>query len=114
MYVLQAKKDREAADAEDGWTVVVAKTGRKKTTDDSGIAVGAVSAEAAEDRGNKKRKKKENSALDFYRFQRHEARRNGECNLFSPVFDQSSLRYVGVTAKIWNLHVNGQIWSQSS
>ncbi|XP_024386104.1 uncharacterized protein [Physcomitrium patens] len=73
---LQAKKDREAADAEDGWTVVVAKTGRKKTTDDSGIAVGAVSAEAAEDRGNKKRKKKENSALDFYRFQRHEARRN--------------------------------------
>lgn len=65
--------------------MVVAKTGRKKTTDDSGIAVGAVSAEAAEDRGNKRRRKKENSALDFYRFQRHEARRNGKCSLSSSI-----------------------------
>lgn len=75
---LQAKRDREAAEAEDGWTVVVAKTGRKKTTDDTGISVGAVALEAAEDRGNKKRKKKADASLDFYRFQRHEARRNGE------------------------------------
>lgn len=73
---LQAKKDREAADAEDGWTVVVGKTGRKKTSDDTGISVGAVAAEAVEDRANKKRKKKADAALDFYRFQRHEARRN--------------------------------------
>lgn len=73
---LQAKRDREAAEAEDGWTVVVAKTGRKKTTDETGLSVGAVALEAAEDRGNKKRKKKADAALDFYRFQRHEARRN--------------------------------------
>jgi hypothetical protein len=81
---MQAKRDREAAEAEDGWTVVVAKTGRKKTTDETGLSVGAVALEAAEDRGNKKRKKKADAALDFYRFQRHEARRNGEdCVLVS-------------------------------
>jgi len=72
----QTERDREDAEAEDGWTVVVAKTGRKKTTDDTGISVGAVALEAAEDRGNKKRRKKADAALDFYRFQRHEARRN--------------------------------------
>ena len=74
---MQAKRDREAAEAEDGWTVVVAKPGRKKTTDETGLSVGAVALEAAET-GNKKRKKKADAALDFYRFQRHEARRNGE------------------------------------
>lgn len=57
---------------------MVGKTGRKKTSDDTGISVGAVAAEAVEDRANKKRKKKADAALDFYRFQRHEARRNGE------------------------------------
>jgi hypothetical protein len=53
--------------------VVVAKTGRKKITNEIGLSMGAIALEAAEDHGNKKRKKKADAALDFYRFQRHEA-----------------------------------------
>jgi ribosomal RNA-processing protein 7 len=58
--------------------VVVTKTGRKKTTDETGLSMGAIALEATDNRGNKKRKEKADAALDFYRFQRHEARRNGE------------------------------------
>ncbi len=72
---LQAKRDREAAAAEDGWTVVVNKGGRKKNTDESGISVGAVDVTAATERAKKKQRKE--GILDFYRFQRREARRNG-------------------------------------
>jgi ribosomal RNA-processing protein 7 len=71
---LQAKRDREAAAAEDGWTVVVNKGGRKKNTDESGISVGAVDVTAATERAKKKQRKE--GILDFYRFQRREARRN--------------------------------------
>lgn len=70
----QAKRDREAAAAEDGWTVVVNKGGRKKNTDESGISVGAVDVTAATERAKKKQRKE--GILDFYRFQRREARRN--------------------------------------
>jgi hypothetical protein len=67
--------------------VVVAKTSRKKTIDETGLFVGAVALEATEDRGNKKRKKKADTTLDFYRFQRHEAQRNGEdCVIVSFIF----------------------------
>lgn len=71
----QTKLETEAAAAEDGWTVVVNKGGRKKTTDDSGIAVGAVALEAAAEHAKKKQKTE--VAVDFYRFQRREVRRNG-------------------------------------
>lgn len=73
---MQEKQEREAAAAEEGWTVVVSKTGRKKTTDDTGIAVGAVSAAAVMERA--KKKQKTDVSVDFYRFQKREARRNGK------------------------------------
>ncbi|MCO5584030.1 hypothetical protein L7F22_037951 [Adiantum nelumboides] len=71
----KARQEREAAAAEEGWTVVAPHKGRKKTTDlESGISVGGVASAAVE----RKRKKQNNeSVLNFYRFQRREARRNG-------------------------------------
>eukprot|EP00270_Netrium_digitus_P021728 TRINITY_DN9488_c0_g1_i1.p1 TRINITY_DN9488_c0_g1~~TRINITY_DN9488_c0_g1_i1.p1 ORF type:complete len:387 (-),score=52.88 TRINITY_DN9488_c0_g1_i1:121-1233(-) len=74
---LQARKDMEAmAEADDGWTVVVGKTGRKKTTDGQGITVGAVAPEAAKKRADKAKKAAEKAAaVDFYRFQHREKRR---------------------------------------
>jgi hypothetical protein len=75
--------------------VVVAKTGRKKTIDEIGLSMGVVALEAAEDRGNKKRKKKANTALDFYRFQRHETKeQSGLCYCILHFFST-----FGVTAK---------------
>ncbi|MCO5579791.1 hypothetical protein L7F22_033653 [Adiantum nelumboides] len=70
----KARQEREAAAAEDGWTVVASHKGRKKTTDlKTGISVGGVASAAVE----RKRKKQTNeSVLNFYRFQRREARRN--------------------------------------
>lgn len=73
---VQERKEREARAAEGGWTVVVHHKGRKKTTDaESGIAVGSVAQAAVEDKMAKKKKK--DVGLDFYRFQRREAKRNG-------------------------------------
>lgn len=75
MY-LQERKEREALAAEGGWTVVVHHKGRKKTTDSqSGIAVGSVAQAAVEDKMTKKKRKE--VGLDFYRFQKKEAQRNG-------------------------------------
>ncbi|CAA7404936.1 unnamed protein product [Spirodela intermedia] len=71
----QAKREREARAAGEGWTVVVHHKGRKKTTDsESGVAVGSVSQAAVEQKMTQKKEKE--LALDFYRFQRREARRN--------------------------------------
>ncbi|KAH9739545.1 ribosomal rna-processing protein 7 [Citrus sinensis] len=82
----QERKEREARAAEGGWTVVVHHKGRKKTTDaESGIAVGSVAQAAVEDKMAKKKKK--DVGLDFYRFQRREAKRNG---LISSVFHWSN------------------------
>lgn len=78
-HLVQEKREREAAAAEEGWTVVVSKTGRKKTTDDTGIAVGAVSAAAVVERA--KKKQKTDVAVDFYRFQKREARRSGKLDV---------------------------------
>lgn len=73
---IQERKEREALAAEGGWTVVVHHKGRKKTTDaESGIAVGSVALAAVEDKMAEKKKKE--VGLDFYRFQRREAKRNG-------------------------------------
>lgn len=69
------RKEREAASAAEGWTVVVHHKGRKKTVDsESGIAIGSVGLAAAQAKNAKKKAKE--SAVTFYRFQRREARRN--------------------------------------
>ncbi|WJX76089.1 hypothetical protein P8452_59545 [Trifolium repens] len=71
----EERKAKEALAAEGGWTVVVQKKGRKKTTDsESGIAVGSVAQAAAENKLAKKKHKE--VGLDFYRFQKREAQRN--------------------------------------
>ncbi|XP_078447439.1 ribosomal RNA-processing 7 protein [Wolffia australiana] len=85
----QAKRDREASAAEEGWTVVAHHKGRKKTTDsESGIAVGSISQAAAEARMSKK---KEEVALDFYRFQKRESQRN-ELMMLQNKFEQDKKR----------------------
>lgn len=71
----QARKEKEANIAEEGWTVVVHRKGGKKTTDpDSGVAVGSVAEAAVRDKMSKKKNK--DVGLDFYRFQRREAKRS--------------------------------------
>lgn len=86
----QERKEREALAAEGGWTVVVHHKGRKKTTDaESGIAVGSVAQAAVEDKMAKKKKKE--VGLDFYRFQRREAKRN-EIMLLQSKFEQDRKR----------------------
>lgn len=72
----QARKEREALIAEDGWTVVVHHKGRKKTTDsETGVTVGSVAPAAVMDKLSKKKTK--DVGIDFYRFQKREAQRNG-------------------------------------
>lgn len=78
---IQERKEREAQAAEGGWTVVVHHKGRKKTTDaESGTTVGSIAQAAVEDKMVKKKHKE--VGLNFYRFQRREAQRNGMINLF--------------------------------
>lgn len=75
---MQEKKEREDEAAEGGWTVVTHIKGRKKTTDvESGTTVGSVAPAAVMDKMSKKKKKKTQVGIDFYRFQRREAQRNG-------------------------------------
>lgn len=86
----QEKKEKEALAAEDGWTVVVHHKGRKKTTDsETGIAVGSVSQAAVMD--NVAKKKKKDVGLDFYRFQKREAKRN-EIMVLQSKFEQDKKR----------------------
>lgn len=73
---IQERKEREALAAEGGWTVVTHHKGRKKTTEaESGTVVGSVSQTALEIKMSKKKTKE--VGLDFYRFQKREAKRNG-------------------------------------
>ena len=77
---MQERKEREARAAEGGWTVVTHHKGRKKTTDaESGVTVGSVAQAVVE--GNLAKKKSKEVGLDFYRFQRKEAQRNGMTSL---------------------------------
>ncbi|XP_004232112.1 uncharacterized protein [Solanum lycopersicum] len=86
----QEKKEKEALAAEDGWTVVVHHKGRKKTTDsETGIAVGSVSQAAVMD--NVAKKKNKDVGLDFYRFQKREAKRN-EIMVLQSKFEQDKKR----------------------
>ncbi|CAN4082773.1 unnamed protein product [Withania somnifera] len=83
----ERKKDR---DKEDGWTVVVHHKGRKKNTDsETGIAVGSVSQAAVMD--NMAKKKNKDVGLDFYRFQKREAKRN-EIMVLQSKFEQDKKR----------------------
>lgn len=73
---IQDRKEREARAAEGGWTVVTHHKGRKKTTEsETGTVVGSVSEAALRDQAAKKKQKE--VGLDFYRFQKREAQRNG-------------------------------------
>ncbi|KAK4733648.1 hypothetical protein R3W88_007909 [Solanum pinnatisectum] len=82
----QERKEKEALAAEDGWTVVIHHKGGKKTTDsETGIAVGSVSQAAVMD--NMDKKKKKDVGLDFYRFQKREAKRN-EIMVLQSKFEQ--------------------------
>ena len=79
-FCKQERKEREAQVSEGGWTVVVHHKGRKKTTDsESGIAVGSVAQAAVMDKMAKKKSKE--IGLNFYRFQKREAQRNGMLRL---------------------------------
>lgn len=78
---MQERKEKEALAADGGWTVVVHHKGRKKTTDsETGIAVGSVAQAAVENKMAKKKRKE--VGLDFYRFQKREAQRNGIISFF--------------------------------
>ena len=61
-----------ATGGDDGWTVVEAKRGRRKTTDGEGTSVGGIRAATADARRTEGPKIREN----FYRFQQREKRRN--------------------------------------
>lgn len=76
LWHFQERKEREAQAAEDGWTVVVHHKGRKKTTDtESGVVVGSVAQATVVNKMSQKKDKQ--VGLDFYRFQKREAQRNG-------------------------------------
>jgi len=66
-----AAEAEEAAAGDDGWTVVGAKRGRRKTTDGEGTAVGGVAPAKAQ------RAKTGGPEVhaDFYRFQKRENQR---------------------------------------
>ncbi|RAL47448.1 unnamed protein product [Cuscuta campestris] len=84
------RKKKEAMVAEDGWTVVAHHKGRKKTTDsESGIAVGSVSQAAALE--NLAKKKQKETGLNFYQFQKRDAKRNEIMELQSK-FEQDKKR----------------------
>lgn len=74
--------------------MVVHHKGRKKTTDaESGVTVGSVAQAAVEDKMAKKKHKE--VGLNFYRFQRREAQRNGMMNL------------------VWKLYFHFSFWKTS-
>ncbi|XP_057859165.1 uncharacterized protein LOC131067996 isoform X3 [Cryptomeria japonica] len=94
--VEKERKEREAAAAAEGWTVVVHQKGRKKTVDaESGIAVGSVAEAAAKAKSAKKKSKETDVA--FYRFQMREARRNEILEL-QKKFDEDRKRIVQMRA----------------
>lgn len=74
---MQERKEKDAKLEEDGFKRVEHHKGRKKTTDsESEIAIGSVAQAAV--MSNMTKKKKKEIPLDFYRFQKREARMSGE------------------------------------
>ncbi|GAA0145536.1 RNA metabolism protein [Lithospermum erythrorhizon] len=86
----QARIEKEEKAAEGGWTVVVHHKGRKKTTDaESGISVGSVAQAAVMEKMATKKNK--DVGLDFYRFQKREAKKN-EIMMLQSKFEQDKKR----------------------
>ena len=82
---MQERKEREAQAADGGWTVVTHHKGRKKTTDtETNVTVGSISQAAVVDKMDKKKSKE--VPIDFYRFKKREAQRNGKSRFLSPHF----------------------------
>lgn len=112
----QERKEREAQAAEGGWTVVTHHKGRKKTTDaESGITVSSVAQAVAEH--NMSKKKSKEVGLDFYRFQRKEARRNGMFNLLyfhflSFFFSRIYIFILGCMASRVKLDAKAKCWQR--
>lgn len=77
------KEEALRAMEDDGWTVVQRHKGRKKNVSATGVTVGAVAANAALSR---KEKKQETVHTDFYRFQQRDRRRNGESACLMLIF----------------------------
>ncbi|KAL2936616.1 Ribosomal RNA-processing protein 7-like protein A, partial [Bienertia sinuspersici] len=99
----QARREREAKLAEEGWTVVVHRKGGKKTADpESGIAVGSVAEAAVRDKLTKKKSK--DVGLDFYRFQRKEAQMSELMKLQSKFQeDKKRIQQLRAARKSWSL-----------
>jgi len=101
--LLQERKEKEALVGEGGWTVVVHHKGRKKTTDsETGIAVGSVAQAAVENKMTKKKRKE--VGLDFYRFQKREAQRNGIIFFFTTYLVSNLKSMHENTSKSWMVH----------
>jgi ribosomal RNA-processing protein 7 len=73
----RANASAKASADDDGWTVVEAKRGRRKTSDGEGVTVGSIRAASADLR----RKPGPVPAEHFYRFQLREKRREELCEL---------------------------------
>ncbi|GKC22898.1 ribosomal RNA-processing protein 7 [Tanacetum coccineum] len=87
------KKEREEEAAEGGWTVVGQHKGRKKTTEaESGTTVGSVAPAAVMDKLSKKKDKQ--VGLNFYRFQKREAQRNGNKSTSEAKLDAVSMHLI--------------------
>ena len=98
---MQERREREERAADGGWTVVVHHKGRKKTTDaESGVAVGSVAQAAVENKMAKKKRKE--VGVDFYRFQKKEAQRNG-MTCFNVIFSHFSILNYYFTFKAFSL-----------
>lgn len=100
----QEEKDakRKQEEQEQGWTVVTRKRGRKKTTDEHGLAVGAVSVAAAA--SAKKKIKTQGEMTHLYRFHKKEKRRE-ELILLRERFEADKKRIAQMKAERMSLGV---------
>lgn len=87
---------------EQGWTVVTRKRGRKKTTDEHGLAVGAVSVAAAT--SARKKSKTQGEMTHLYRFHKKEKRRE-ELILLRERFEADKKRIAQMKAERMSLGV---------
>lgn len=100
----QEEKDekRKQEEQDQGWTVVTRKRGRKKTTDEHGLAVGAVSVAAAA--SAKKKIKTQGEMTHLYRFHKKEKRRE-ELILLRERFEADKKRIAQMKAERMSLGV---------
>lgn len=100
----QEEKDekRKQEEQDQGWTVVTRKRGRKKTTDEHGLAVGAVSVAAAA--SAKKKIKTQGEMTHLYRFHKKDKRRE-ELILLRERFEADKKRIAQMKAERMSLGV---------